>query len=138
MIDYWYVVIFLALLVNALVWLYKRVDIEGSKIQNKLLYYILNTVAMVVTVGLMIGGFRGGFRHSTRPITLSNAGEYVENPNETAIVLNTPFALIRTFNKTALQKETFFSKQQLDQIYTPVHVPKVGKAFDANTGGFKT
>ena len=130
MFDYWYVVIFLALLVYALIWLYKRVDIDGSKIQNKLLYYILNTIAMVVTVGLMIGGFRGGFRHSTRPITLSNAGEYVENPNETAIVLNTPFALIRTFNKTALQKETFFTKQLLDQIYTPVHIPKDGKAFE--------
>ena len=129
-IDYWYTLLLLVVLIAALVWLYKRIKIESPKIQNKPLYYIFDSLAMFGIIVLMIGGFRGGFRHSTRPITLSNAGEYVENPNETALVLNTPFALIRTFNKTALVKANYFTQSQLDSIYTPLHNPNTNKAFE--------
>ena len=49
--------------------------------------------------GLVVIGARGGYKHSTRPISISNAARYVENPRDVAIVLNTPFSLIRTIDK---------------------------------------
>jgi phosphoglycerol transferase MdoB-like AlkP superfamily enzyme len=74
---------------------------------------------------LFIGGVRGGFKHSTRPITLSNAGEYVKYPRETNLVLNTPFSVFRTIGKTKIQKVKYFkSDEELESIFTPVHQPK--------------
>lgn len=130
LLDYWYIVLLYALLVWSIVWSYKRIKIHKPKITNKALYYVLNCMAMLVCIVLIIGGLRGGLSHSTRPITLSNAGEYVENPNETALVLNTPFALIRTINKNGLKKETFFAENQLETIYTPIHKPNKDNVFE--------
>lgn len=88
---------------------------------NNYMYYIVNTSLMLVVVGLCIAGMRGGFRHSTRPITLSNAAKYIEHPNERAIVLNTPFAMIRTINNVKLKKESYFSDEELAKIYSAKH-----------------
>jgi phosphoglycerol transferase MdoB-like AlkP superfamily enzyme len=66
---------------------------------------------------------RGGFRHSTRPITLSNAGAYVKDPRDISIVLNTPFAIFRTLGKTNLNKVEFYPDDEIEKIFTPVHYP---------------
>jgi len=128
-IDYWYVTVLFGLFIAFMIWAYRPIIKTQVSIQNPWLYYPLNTAAMIVSLILIVGGLRGGFSHSTRPITLSNAGEFVENPNETALVLNTPFALIRTINKNGLQKEQFFTPSQLDSIYSPVHKPVFNKPF---------
>jgi phosphoglycerol transferase MdoB-like AlkP superfamily enzyme len=65
----------------------------------------------------MVGGIRGGFAHSTRPITLSNAGEYVEDPKHISIVLNTPFAFIRTMGKTKVQRARYYNNEEVESIY---------------------
>ncbi|HLZ17827.1 MAG TPA: LTA synthase family protein, partial [Cyclobacteriaceae bacterium] len=77
------------------------------------------------------GGARGGFRGSTRPITLSNAAAYAETPNETALVLNTPFALMRTARASVIRKVNYFSSEaELSQVFNPVHVPSDTAAFN--------
>ena len=82
---------------------------------------------------LMIGGFRGGFRHSTRPITLANAGKYVDTPNEMAIVLNTPFSIYRTIGKDALKEKKYYSSdEELKKVYNPVFTPDSTKKFKYN------
>ena len=68
-------------------------------------YYLVQVVALGIFVPLCIGGMRGGFTTAVRPITLSNANQYVNQPAEAALVLNTPFSLIRTVNKTALVQD---------------------------------
>ena len=67
----------------------------------------------------MVGGIRGDFKYSTRPITMSNAGEYVESPGEIPLVLNTPFCIIRTSRQTFYKKNTYFTDEQVENIYTP-------------------
>jgi len=122
MLDYWYAVVLFACLIFALVWSYEKVKIDfKAKIKNDILYYSLNVVALLITVTLIIGGIRGGFEHSTRPITLSNAGSFVEKPSESVLVLNTPFTLIRTISQSGLRKKNYFSEQELASIYTPLH-----------------
>lgn len=122
--DYWYAVVSWFVLIALMVWLYRSIKLNGPLIKNKIVFYLSGLVMMLPIVYLVIGGLRGGFAHSTRPITLSNAGEYVKDPKAISLVLNTPFALLRTLGKTKIQKATYFTdEQQLTNIYTPVHIP---------------
>jgi phosphoglycerol transferase MdoB-like AlkP superfamily enzyme len=66
---------------------------------------------------------RGGTDRTTRPITLGNAAAYVNRPMEAALVLNTPFCIIRTLGKTGVEKLAFFSQREaLSRIYSPLHL----------------
>jgi len=127
MVDYWYIVIIWIALVAILVFAYgKIVKPNETKGWKGHLVYFINGVALLLLFSfLMIGGLRGGFRHSTRPITLSNAGQYVSEPLEAAIVLNTPFAIYRTLSKKSLQKIDYYKTDEaLANIYTPIHTPQ--------------
>jgi arylsulfatase A-like enzyme len=119
-IDYWYVAIIYLLLLLLLVWLYNRAVIKKPVRIRPWIYYPSGIVIMALTITLMIGGIRGDFKHSTRPITMSNAGEYVTVPGEIPLVLNTPFCIIRTSRQTFYKKDNYFSQQQVETIYTPV------------------
>ena len=94
---------------------------QGPQLKKRFSYYTFG-ISVIPILGFLIwGGIRGGFRHSTRPITLSNAGEYVKDPKDISIVLNTPFAIIRTWGKTNLQRLDFYTDSEVEKIYTPVH-----------------
>ena len=76
---------------------------------------------MFLFAGLTIAGMRGGFTGTTRPITISNAIEKVKKPIESAIVLNTPFSIIRTINARTFEEVKFFDEKEAEKIYTPIH-----------------
>ncbi len=123
-IDYWPVAITYLFTIVSLTFLYGRIKISERSIKKAIIYYPFSTILFLLAILLCIGGARGGFRHSTRPITLSNAGQYVKAPVEMAIVLNTPFCLIRSTESKAFDRVGFFnSEAELEKIYTPVHNP---------------
>ncbi len=86
-------------------------------------YYLTGAAAFPLAAALVVAGARGGlFNVSHRPITLSNAAAYVDAPQHTALVLNTPFSLIRTADKEPLEpRHDFASNEELAQVYTPEH-----------------
>ncbi len=85
-------------------------------------YYIATTAALILSVPLCIAGMRGGFTTAVRPITVSNANQYAQRPTDAALVLNTPFSLIRTIGKSVFIVPNYFSStSRLDSIYTPLH-----------------
>ena len=84
-------------------------------------YYIIQVIALALFTPLCIAGMRGGFTTAVRPITISNASQYVNHPTEAAIVLNTPFSFIRTIGKDVFSDPKYFSLSELDKIYSPVH-----------------
>lgn len=127
--DYWYAVIFWIVLMIVLVLVYNRIRVTGPQLKSKIAYYIFSVLAIPLIAYLIVGGVRGGFRHSTRPITLSNAGEYVKDPREISIVLNTPFAVLRTLGKTKVQKMNYFTAEEVEKVYTPEHHPSDSAAF---------
>lgn len=129
LIDYWYAVLFWVLLIILMVKVYNSVRIWGPQMKSRTMYYTSGFFALPLITFFIIAGIRGGFRHSTRPITLSNAGEFVTDPRDISIVLNTPFSLIRTFGKTKVQKAVYFRQSELDSIYSPVHRPADTSAF---------
>ncbi len=122
-IDYWPVVLFTLLLIFLMVLLYNQVRLIRPAPGNRISYYLLNIILIPVIIGMTVIGARGGYRHSTRPISISNAAKFVENPRDVAIVLNTPFSLFRTFNKKSLVRYEFFDNKNLNQMYNPHYIP---------------
>lgn len=83
-------------------------------------------LSLVVFVPFCIAGMRGGWTRDVRPITVSNANNYCDRSTEAGIVLNTPFALIRTIGKNLFEVPAYYSAQELERIYSPVHHPQPG------------
>lgn len=129
LLDFWYVALIFVGLILLMIWLYNRVYAGLNASPSKRRYYIISASALVLTVVLAIGGIRGDFKHSTRPITISNAGDYVKSPNEIYLVLNTPFTFIRTMGVKGLKKMEFYKDDALEAIYTPVHRPDPANNF---------
>lgn len=122
--DYWPATLFFLGLLAILVYGVRRVRMPEKYYEPAIPYVAKGLIVMAISIGLFIGGVRGGFRHSTRPITLSNAGEYVDEPKETHIVLNTPFCLYKTIGIQDFEKVYFFPNEDtLRQIYNPVRYP---------------
>ncbi len=121
--DYWYGVIIFLALVAALIYLVRKTRPSDMPKQRGFFYYVYAILLMALTYTLFVGGVRGGYKHSTRPITLSNAGQYVKEPKEVSIVLNTPFCILKTLEIKTFTKFSFFSPQEADSIYPVIHTP---------------
>ena len=122
--DFWYIPTILVLLIVLLSILYSLVKPNPFKFRHSVVYFMSGIPVIALVIGLSVMGMRGGWRHSTRPITMNNAGAFVNSPEEMALVQNTPFCIIRTWGKKAFEHKTYFaSEADLDKIYTPVHVP---------------
>lgn len=121
-VDYWYGFLFFFLLLFLFVKIAGRIKVSGPQIKNKWVFFGSATALMLLIVYLFIGGVRGGFRHSTRPITLSNAAEYARVPKDINLVLNTPFALMRTAKANVIEKVNYFETDaEAALVYSPVH-----------------
>ena len=118
----------LGIVLIALLWvLYVEPRAYRPQLRPRWKYYVVQVVALGVFVPLCIGGMRGGFTTAVRPITLSNANQYVNQPAEAALVLNTPFSLLRTLTKKSFENPQYFTAEELDQIYSPLHTPRAAQ-----------
>ena len=79
-------------------------------------------VSLLLWTPLFVGGIRGGFTTAVRPITVSNANQYVDSPSDAAFVLNTPFSLYRTIGKAVFEVPAYFDDAaEMESIYSPIH-----------------
>lgn len=124
----WYLVALFIPIVVLLVKVYGKARTSSFRINNWV-YYLGGTGLMALSIWLTICGMRGGFGMATRPITLANAGESVKQPNETAIVLNTPFSIYRTLSRSTFKRVNFYDEKQLASIYSPIHAGKPDSVF---------
>ena len=83
-------------------------------------YYIVETLCFGIFIPLCICGMRGGATTAVRPITISNANQYVVHPQEAGIVLNTPFSLIRTIGKKVFEIPDYMSEKEMNALYSPL------------------
>lgn len=105
----------------AIIWAVCRLYTPANKqYPDKKRYYLWHTSLLALSAFLLVTGIRGGIGKSVRPTTLSNANEYVNSPDDAAIILNTPFTLIRTIGKKPFVIKEYFNEQELQAIYTPV------------------
>lgn len=120
--DYWYITLIVIALVLLMVGVYKKIRVDRSymKLRNYI-YYPLGLILMAIIGYYTVGAMRGGYTAGTRPITLSNAAEFVRKPEHRSIVLNTPFSIIRTIGKTRLERKEYFDKAELNDIFYAHH-----------------
>ncbi len=126
-LSHWYLVIIFVALLWAM-WRLYRIPAPGRPKSLKT-YYIVQSLVLLAIVPLCIAGVRGGFSHAVRPITISNANQYVNRPIEAAVVLNTPFSIIRTIGKQSFITPNYMTDPEMEATYTPLHRPIPGKQF---------
>lgn len=120
LINYWHV--FLLLFLSSALWiyLYKKVKVraEAPLVNGK--YFIISIIAFLGIVTLAVGGIRGDFKKSTRPINLLDANRYVNHISQGDFVLNTPFAIIRTLNVNTFKKVAMVSDAAVQKYVRPI------------------
>lgn len=121
MLRHWYVVAFGVLLLWAAWRCYRSVRPFAWEEKKGWRSALAALLLLGCYVPLSVAGMRGGFTTAVRPITISNAFQYVSSPQAAAVVLNTPFSLIRTWDKAVFRDPGYYSAEELDSIYTPVH-----------------
>jgi len=121
LVSYWHVFLLFFATAFLWIWLYKRVKVaDTGKPGNMLKYFILSCASFIVTGLMVVGGIRGDFKKSTRPINIIDANRYVTKPEHADVVLNTPFAIIRTIGKTSFKKVHFVDESVIEQNFHPI------------------
>jgi phosphoglycerol transferase MdoB-like AlkP superfamily enzyme len=127
-LEYWYLILLFGVIVWGIIKLYDLICVERPVVINWK-FYSVHLGMLLLVAFLFVGGVRGGWAHSTRPITLSNAGDYVKSPEEMNIVLNTPFSILKTLKAVTLKEQHFYSEEELNKIYPVIHHPKDSSSF---------
>lgn len=125
LLVHWYLVVVAALLVWAMWKLYltpRTLASDYADWKQRLTFSGVNLVVLVVVGVLGVGACRGGLGTGIRPITINNANQYVDRPTECALVLNTPFALIRTIGKSVFEVPPYYkSLAEAEAVFSPIH-----------------
>ena len=124
--QYWYVTLF-GIAIIALLIVASRKTWQIKTPSRTWMYYLANSALMVVSIYFVVIGIRGGFGKYTRPITISNAMQYANTPQETAILLNTPFSLMKSLENTTYVHPQYFSNEEAEAIFSPIHIDEIEK-----------
>ena len=123
MTNHWYLVLLFIILVYAM-WKLYRSPGKAVPVGKWWVWYPSQVLLLAACAPFVVAGIRGGFATAVRPITISNANQYVDRPIEAALVLNTPFSIYRTIGKDVFVVPNYFSDEKtLASIYTPIHTP---------------
>ena len=128
-LRHFYLILLFAFVMWGLWQLYRDSGLNRKEL-NWWRYGLSTLLSLCAVAPFIVAGIRGGFTTAVRPITISNANQYVERPIETALVLNTPFSLYRTIGKAVFVVPDYFSDPaEMEAVYTPVHRPAGDSAF---------
>lgn len=122
-LRHWY----LLLLFVFMVWLMYRLYRTTGLQRRELVWWrydVATLLSLAAFAPFVVAGIRGGFTTAVRPITISNANQYVDRPVEAALVLNTPFSLYRTIGKAVFVVPDYYQdEKEMTSVYVPIHVP---------------
>ena len=116
---------YLVVLFVIVVWLLYRIYVDyRTTVRKWWRYDLAMLLSLAALAPFVVAGIRGGFTTAVRPVTISNANQYVDRPVEAALVLNTPFSLYRTIGKAVFTVPQYFdSEEEMARVFSPVHVP---------------
>lgn len=123
--NHWYLVVLAVVLIFGLYRLYLPASVWDRR-QPLWRYYVRYLCSFALLSVLAVCAMRGKYLDTqSRPIAVNDAHTYVTSPQQTAIVLNTPFAVLRTLCEKPMQLPVYFSDQsELDSIYSPLHLSR--------------
>ncbi|MBI9065726.1 MAG: sulfatase-like hydrolase/transferase [Salinivirgaceae bacterium] len=116
--DYWF--LFLGFFVG--VWLFikfnpvLKYNIKDFKFNTR--SFVFQLLFMSVFLGLVIIGGRGGLQ--LKPIGILTAARYAK-PEHLALVLNSPFTIVKTVGRQNLQNPKYYSATEIVDVFNPIH-----------------
>ncbi|MDA9646617.1 sulfatase-like hydrolase/transferase [Flavobacteriaceae bacterium] len=122
MVGYWDVFLLFFLMSAFWILLYKKVKVHDRPYSKGVFSYVSTSiVTFLLTATIMVGGIRGDFKKSTRPINLVDANRYVNKIQHADFVLNTPFTILRTFNKKTFKRVPYVVPDLvIDSLVQPI------------------
>lgn len=120
LVEYWHVFFLFFSCAFLWIYLYKKFQIKHYSPKPTFKFFLASVVSFLLFATLIIGGIRGDFRKSTRPINLLDASRFVTDASQADFVLNTPFAIIRTWNTNTFKKVNLVDKATIDSLLVPV------------------
>lgn len=122
LLVHWYFVIAGILLFYSLYRFYLSALKAENKPSSLAVYYPIQTLMLALVGFGIVCGMRGGIGRQVRPIAVGNANQYVNKPVETALVLNTPFCLIRTIGKKVYENPNYMTDVEMNNTFSPLHL----------------
>lgn len=117
LLDFWYITSICFFLIGILVVVSSRFRVNKQyAYQNTKGYLIGQCLLALLWAGIALLCMRGGFQ--LRPISPITASS-VTSPELAPIVLNSPFTLIKSLDRTGLLKKNDYTAERLNQIFNP-------------------
>ncbi len=124
-LDYWYLTLLWLLFVYVLYRLVNLVEqTRSSRCGSSNISWGL--ISVVLFSGLIVLSVRGGFQ--LKPLRPIQAAE-VMGPQYSALVLNTPFSIMKSYGKKPLQERVYYDESTLDPKLSPIKKYSRGTAF---------
>lgn len=121
--QFWWAYLLAVVLVAALVWITSRVEFVFTPEPLSKYAWVKKICIFLIAGGLTVLGIRG-MRLKGRPLDTSSAVWYVDTMPQINAVLNTPFCIFRTINRSMeLQRLVYFSEEELASIRNSLTMP---------------
>lgn len=118
--DYWYILLIWISIILFLIH-FSRFKIIQS-VQWTIKSRVIHLLGIIfIFLPLLVLGSRGGWQY--RPLDMIGATNYAQGKN-VALVLNSPFCIMKSANKARLDKVKYFQESKLSSIYNPYHLNK--------------
>jgi phosphoglycerol transferase MdoB-like AlkP superfamily enzyme len=111
--DFWFVMILFAGFVWLTSWIFRKT--KGIEYEPK--KPIFNWLGYFLSLGLLVFIGRGGW--VLKPTSPIDASQFTSVEN-TAFVLNTPFTIVKSWNKKGLEEKHYFSIQTEKSLFNPI------------------
>ena len=121
-LEHPFVIFWFAVLMIFWIFLYKKVKVEEQKPEKKWKYFVFSVLNLCIVAALVVGGIRGDFKHSTRPINLVDANRHVKNPLQANVVLNSVFSFFRTMNTNNFKEVHFVNEEFIEKNIQPYKI----------------
>lgn len=114
--DYWHLTLIGIALIALWLWLYHLAKPNTAPLYRAWGFYLSSVFALIASAVLAAFGIRGSLDLKDRPLTPNKAHFYIEKPAQRAMVLNTPFVMIRLVHKARMPEFRYFDNHE--QIYS--------------------
>jgi len=112
--DYYHILIIYITFLFVWLFLYKIVKHKDQISFRNKNYYLSSLFIFLFTAVFCVMGARGGdLKKSTRPITIIDAMDNVNNPQHADIILNTPFTILKTLFKKPFKLINKFNNNEI-------------------------
>lgn len=126
--DYWYMFFIWLLLLWVLYKAGKYFVPMSPPPVRKASWYIWQSIILQFWFAAFIIMVRGGFQ--MKPINVVTAARYA-SPEHMALVLNTPFSVVKTYNAKNLKTIRFFDESEINTVFTPEFAKGVTQPSDS-------